>query len=133
MKLLKRIARGLIAVPLTLVGVVIFYEALGMCVNHLATARQTKQLVAALKEEVSDIELLDIHSETGNTSGTGNHVDCLSVITFLTEMPQSDLENKMYRHYDYDEWMCYLAKNEDGTYRFRLNTAAPFAGNLEGH
>ena len=133
MKKLKRIAKVIISLPLILIGIVILYEVFGMCVNHLATARQTKKLVAALKEEVSDIELLDIHSETGNTSGTGNHVDCLSLITFSTKMPQSELENKMYKHYDYDEWMCYLAKNEDGSYRFRLNTSAPFAGNIEGH
>ncbi len=133
MKTLKRIALILVSVPLILIGILILYELFGMCVNHLATARQTKQLVATLKEEVPDIELTDVHSETGNTSGTGNHVDCLSLITFSTEMPQSELEDKIYQHYEYDEWMCYLAKNEDGFYRFRLNTSAPFAGNIEGH
>lgn len=133
MKTLKRIALILVSLPLILIGILILYELFGMCVNHLATARQTRQLVATLKEEVPDIELTDVHSETGNTSGTGNHVDCLTLITFSTEMPQSELEDKIYQHYEYDEWMCYLAKNEDGSYRFRLNTSAPFAGNIEGH
>lgn len=133
MKLIKRIAKIILSVPLILIGVLILYELFGMCVNHLATARQTKQLVAVLKEEVPDIELIDVHSETGNTSGTGNHVDCLSLITFSTEMQQSDLEEKLYQHYEYDEWMCFLWQNEDGNYVFRLNTSAPFAGNIEGH
>lgn len=133
MKLLKRIAKIILAVPLILIGIFILYELFGLCVNHFTTARQTKQLVATLEEEVPDIELIDVHSETGNTSGTGNHVDCLSLITFSTEMQQSDLEEKLYQHYEYDEWMCYLSQNEDGNYVFRLNTSAPFAGNIEGH
>lgn len=133
MKLLKKIALSILSVPLILIGILILYEVFGMCVNHLATARQTKRLVATLKEEVPDIELTDVHSETGNTSGTGNHVDCLTVITFSTEMSQSDLEKKLYQHYKYDEWMCYLSRTENGNYVFRLNTAAPFAGNIEGH
>ena len=133
MKLLKRIALIILSVPLILIGILILYELFGMCVNHLATARQTKQLVAVLKEEVPDIELIDVHSEIGNTSGTGNHVDCLSLITFSTEMQQPDLEEKLYQHYEYDEWMCFLSQSEDGDYVFRLNTSAPFAGNIEGH
>ena len=133
MKLLKRIALIILSVPLILIGILILYELFGMCVNHLATARQTKQLVAVLKEEVPDIELIDVHSETGNTSGTGNHVDCLSLITFSTERQQPDLEEKLYQHYEYDEWMCFLSQSEDGDYVFRLNTSAPFAGNIEGH
>ncbi len=133
MKLIKRIAKIILSVPLILIGVLILYELFGMCVNHLATARQTKQLVAVLKEEVPDIELIDVYSETGNMSGTGNHVDCLSLITFSTEMQQSDLEEKLYQHYEYDEWMCFLSQSEDGNYVFRLNTSAPFVGNIEGH
>ncbi len=132
-KQLKRIVQIILLVPLILIGILILYELFGMCVNHLTTARQTKQLVTVLEEEVPDIELIDVHSETGNTSGTGNHVDCLTLITFSTEMQQSELEEKLYRHYEYDEWMCYLAQIENGDYLFRLNTSAPFAGNIEGH
>lgn len=133
MKHLKRIALACVLAPLILIGILIFYEVLGMCVNHLATARQTKQLVADLKAEVPDIELIEVHSETGNTSGTGNHVDCLSSITFSTQMRQSDLEDKLFQHYQYDEWTCHLSQTDDGCYLFYLNTAAPFADNIEGH
>lgn len=133
MKLLKTLAKILISVPLVLIGLLIAYEALGFCVNHIATGRQTKQLVATLEAEVPDIEIIDIHSETGNTGPTGNHVDCLSVVTFSTGMEQSDLEDRLYRHYEYDMWTCYLSPTEDGNYLFRLNTSAPFVDNIEGH
>lgn len=133
MKLLKRLAQILVSVPLILIGLLILYEVFGFCVNHIATQRQTKQLVATLEAEVPDIEIIDIHSETGNTGPTGNHVDCLSVVTFSTEMRQPDLEDRLYRHYDYDMWMCYLTQTEDGNYLFRLNTSAPFVDNIEGH
>ena len=133
MKQLKRIAWGLVWAPLLLIGALILYEAVGMGVNHLATEKQTKQLIADLKTEVPDIELIDVHSETGNTSGTGNHVDCLSSVTFSTKMQRSDLEAKLYRRYPYDAWACYLSQTEDGYYLFYLNTSAPFADNIEGH
>ncbi len=133
MKYLKRIALVLISLPLVLTGIFIFYEVFGMCANHLATQRQTRQLVAVLETEVPDIEFIDIHSETGNTSGTGNHVDCLSSVIFSTGMRQSDLEDELFQHYAYDEWSCFLKQTEDGCYRFYLNTSAPFADNIEGH
>ena len=133
MKLLKRIALAFVLVPLILIGIIIGYEVVGMCVNHLATARQTKQLVADLKTEVPDIEVIDVHSETGNTSGTGNHVDCLSAVIFSTEMQQSDLESRLFQHYDQEAGNCSLLQTEDGYYRVSLNTSAPFADNIEGH
>ncbi len=133
MKRLKRIALAVVSLPLVLAGLLILYEALGMGVNHLATRRQTKQLIANLKAEVPDIELIDVYSETGNTSGTGNHVDCLSSVTFSTKMQRTDLENKLFQHYPYDERGCFLSQTEDGAYLFYLNTSAPFADNIEGH
>lgn len=133
MKQLKRAALAVVSVPLILTGILILYEVFGMCANHLATKRQTKQLVADLKTEVPDIEFIEIHSETGNTSGTGNHVDCLSAVTFSTKMQQSELEDKLFQHYSYDERECFLSPKEDGSYLFYLNTSAPFADNIEGH
>lgn len=132
-KHLKRIALVLLSVPLILAGIFVFYEAAGMCVNHLATERQTKQVITRLKTEMPDIELIDIHSETGNTSGTGNHVDCLTSVTFSTKIRQSDLEDKLFQYYNYNEWSCFLSQTEEGYYCFYLNTSAPFADNIEGH
>ena len=133
LKHLKRIALVFVSAPLLPIGLLILYEVFGMCVNHLATRRQTQQLMAELQTEVSDIEFIDIYSETGNTSGTGNHVDCLSSVTFSTLMPLAELEDRLYRHYSYNEWSCYLSQTEEGYYRFYLNTSAPFADNIEGH
>ena len=133
MKWFKRIALAIVLAPLILIGIFLLYEMFGMGVNHLATRRQTKQLVAVLEAEVPDIEVTDIYSETGNTSGTGNHVDCLSSVTFSTEMSQSELEKKLFQHYTYNEWSCFMPQTEDGQYRFYLNTSAPFVGNIEGH
>lgn len=133
LKWLKRTGIVLVSLPLILIGILILYEVFGMCVNHFATARQTKRLVADLTAEVPDIEITDIHSETGNTGPTGNHVDCLSVVTFSTQIQQAELEKRLYRHYTYNEWSCFLTQTEDGNYRFYLNTSAPFTDNIEGH
>lgn len=133
LKHLKKIALAIIALPLLLTGILFLYEIFGMCVNHLATKSQTKRLTAVLEAEVPDVVLLEIYSETGNTSGTGNHVDCLSEVIFSTGMQQADLEKKLYQHYGYDEQGCFLSQTEEGYYRFYLNTSAPFADNIEGH
>ena len=107
------------------------YETFGMCVNHLATKRQTEKLQINLESEIPDIKIVSVYSETGNTSGTGNHVDCLSTITFSTGMQKSEIESSMSKYYEFDDW--YLDKTNTGQYLFYLNTAAPFEDNIEGH
>jgi len=104
-----------------------------MCVNHIATKQQTDMLQANLEKQIPDIEIVGVYSETGNTSGTGNHVECLSSILFSTEMQESEIKDSMAEYYEFDEWSCYLTKTEDGHYLFYLNMSAPFADNIEGH
>ena len=133
MKWLKRTGLIIICLPFLLIIIFILYEIFGMCINHLATKRQTEQLQTNLENEISDIEIKDIYSETGNTSGTGNHVDCLSSITFSTQMQEAEIKNSMSKHYMFDEWSCFVTKTDDGDYLFYLNTSAPFADNIEGH
>ena len=133
MKWIKRIGRSILLFPIVLLAVFVLYEMFGMCVNHIATRQQTKQLQTNLERAIPDIEIIDVYSETGNTSGTGNHVDCLSSITFATEMRESEIVSRMSEYYKYDEWSCFVKKTEDGDYLFYLNTSAPFADNLEGH
>lgn len=111
----------------------ILYEIFGMCINHMTTKTQTDKLQKNLKTEISDIKMIDVYSETGNTSGTGNHVDCLSSITFSTEMQEAEIKNRMSKYYQFNEDSCYVIKTEDGNYLFYLNTTAPFADNIEGH
>ncbi|MDE7325434.1 MAG: hypothetical protein K2N63_04000 [Lachnospiraceae bacterium] len=133
MKWLKRIGLGILFLPFMLIVIFVLYEVFGMCVNHIATNRQTEQLQAHLESEISDLQIINICSKTGNTAGTGNHVDCLSSVTFSTQMPTSEIKDKMSEYYTFDEWSCYVAQTENGTYLFYLNTSAPFPNNIEGH
>lgn len=134
MKWLKRTGLALLLLPVVLAAVLILYELFGMCVNHAATRRQTDTLKAHLQQELSDMEIKEVYSETGNTSGTGNHVDCLSTVLFSTAVPEEEVKSRLSQYYDFsDEWHCYLQKTSDTEYLFYLNTAAPFADNIEGH
>lgn len=133
MKWLKRFVVVILSLPITLVIVWGMYEIFGMCINHIATKEQTNTLRMNLENEISDIEIIGVYSETGNTSGTGNHVDCLSSIMFSTKMQEMEIEDCLSEYYVFDEWSCYVNKTEDGYYTIYINTSAPFADNIEGH
>lgn len=132
MKLLKRTGLIILFLPVILITIFILYEIFGMCINHFATKKQTDRLRIHLENEIPDIRIINVYSETGNTSGTGNHVDCLSSVTFSTQMQESEIKNRMSEYYEFDAWSCYIAQTEDGDYLFFLNTSAPFADNIEG-
>ncbi len=131
MKHLKRTFIVILLLPLILIFAYIIFEIFGMCVNHISTADQTNKLQNFLEDNITDIELLEIHSETGNTSGTGNHVDCLSEITFSTEMQIDEINDILSEIYDNDDFI--LNKDENGNYKLKLCTFAPFWDNIEGH
>ncbi len=133
MKLLKRAGAVLLSLPVLLLAFFVFYEVFGMCVNHMSTRQQTDRLLENLEQEIPDLTVLTVHSETGNTSGTGNHVDCLSSVSFSSELQEPEIRSRLSKYYYFDEWSCYVAKTEDGNYLFYLCTSAPFADNLEGH
>lgn len=133
MKWLKRSGTVILSLPIILITIFILYEIFGMCMNHIAVKRQTDRLQVNLASEIPDIEIVSVYSETGNTSGTGNHVDCLSIITFSTEMKESEIKSNMSVYYEFDGWSCYISKTDEGNYSFYLNTSAQFAGNIEGH
>lgn len=119
--------------PVLLAVIWVLYQIFGMGVNYMATREQTNTLRTNLESEISDIELIDVYSETGNTSGTGNHVDCLSSVIFSTEMEEAEIEDCMSKYYDFDDWSCYVDKTDDGYYKIYINTTAPFADNIAGH
>ncbi len=133
MKWVKRFGIVMLSLPIALVVVWVLYEILGMSINHIAAKEQTNTLRTNLESEFSDIEIISVYSETGNTSGTGNHVDCLSSIIFSTEMQETEIEDCMSKYYVFDEWGCYVDKTDDGYYKIYINTPAPFADNIEGH
>ena len=105
----------------------------GMYMNHRATERQTAGMQRNLEHEIPDIKILNVYSETGNISGTGNHVDCLSVITFSTELQEDEIKRSLSEYYTFDQWSCYLEKLEGEGYLLYFITSAPFANNIEGH
>lgn len=133
MRWLKRIGVAVLLLPIVLPIIFVMYETFGMCINHLATKRQTDKLQTTLESEIPDIKIVSVYSETGNTSGTGNHVDCLTSIIFSTEMQESEIKSSMSKYYEFDGWSCDLDKTNTGEYLFYLNTTAPFEDNIEGH
>lgn len=133
MKQLKRLGILILSLPIMLAAVWGIYEIFGMYRNHMATKEQTNTLQMNLESEISDIEIISVYSETGNTSGTGNHVDCLSSIIFSTEMQETEIEDRMSKYYMFDDGSCYVNKTDDGYYTIYINTPAPFADNIEGH
>ncbi len=133
MKWLKRFGAAVLVLPIILFVIWGVYEVFGMCINHIATRKQTNTLQMNLENEISDIEIVSVYSETGNTSGTGNHVDCLSSIIFSTEMQKTEIEDCMSNYYMFDESSCYVNETDDGYYTIYINASAPFADNIEGH
>ena len=133
MNWVKRFGIVMLFLPIALIVVWVLYEVFGMCINHITTKKQTNTLRMNLESEISDIEIISVYSETGNISGTGNHVDCLSSIIFSTEMQETEIKNCMSEYYVFDEWSCYVNKTDDGYYKIYVNTSAPFADNIEGH
>ncbi|MCH5193933.1 MAG: hypothetical protein J1F11_08235 [Oscillospiraceae bacterium] len=132
MKYLKCIAIGIVSLPFILIGLIIVFNIFGMCVNHISTNMQTRKLEQHLTDTISDIKILDSYSETGNTSGTGNHVDSLSVVTFSSGKSLDEIRNCMAKYYEFNEWYCHITETDTG-FKFYLCTSAPFSDNIEGH
>ncbi len=156
MKIFKKVLKAIIFIPITLIALVITFEIIGMIINHAATVRQTRTLQNTIQKELASVEIIDTYSETGNTSGTGNHVDMLSVVLFKTEDNPGEIEDKLKEYYVFDEWTCFIVsldtvkqKQNEGFYSFAnqmniptpsensyfmyLNQSAPFADNIVGH
>lgn len=133
MKRGKGIGIMIILMPFILIAAVILYEMVGMCVNHAATDRQTNGLQADLTENIPDITILEINSVTGNASGTGNHVECMSTITFSTKMTENEIKEAMSEYFASDNKYCMIKKEEESCYSFYVETSAPFPDNIEGH
>ena len=80
------------------------------------------------EKNIEDVSILDVYSETGNTSGTGNHCECLSQITFETGVKKSSLTDLFCYKYKY-----YELDSDDGSYTVTVIRSAPFIDNIEGH
>lgn len=158
MKKIKYIIRMIVFILLLPVLCIIAFEIFGIIVNHGATVFQKRELKKNLKQEFSDVRIIDDYSETGNTSGTGNHVDMLSVVVFQTNEEFMVVQDRLREIYDLDEWSFWIERIEEleqnhsekgytpsyykhldipedtsHCYLVFLCEAAPFKDNIEGH
>lgn len=127
MKWFKRIILIILLLSILLILALILFEIFGMFANHLTTDRQTKKLTSDLEREISDIEIIRVDSITGN------HVECMSVIAFSTELTKSEIEDLLSKYYTFDDCDCFVEMQENGSYIFHLVRSAPFPDNIEGH
>ena len=117
----------IVSIPFLLIALWIGTEIFGIFANHAATDNQTKNLRNVIEQQIDDAKIIDEYSETGNTSGTGNHVDCLSRITFSSEKNEETVSKTLEENFEY--WDL---KFENGIYIVTLNTSAPFPDKSRG-
>ena len=130
MKSFYKVLLGIFAIPLLLIA----FEIFGMIVNHASTGIQTTRLRHSITDTIPDTEIISVDSQTGNTSGTGNHVDCLTRITFSSDLSLSEVQNKLSSTYEWNDLNCYVEETANrGEYLFFLRKRAPFVDNIEGH
>lgn len=157
MKVLKKVFAAIFCIPAFIVVSFIIFEIFGMIVNHAATGMQTRRLINTVKE-MDGLEIIDTYSETGNTSGTGNHVDMLTILIVRTGEGVLALQECLRDYADMDEWSFYIEEMADvkkahEEYRYLSRVydilkipdedeecfliyyvdSAPFADNIEGH
>ncbi len=132
-KIFKGIGITLLFLPFLAIAGIIIFEIIGMCANHVTTDRQTDKLQTDLTEKIPDIEIVHVSSETGNASGTGNHVECMSTIIFSTEMTEDEIKAALSEYYTSDNQYCTIKKEDGNSYSVYLESAAPFPNNIEGH
>ena len=122
-----KIVIGVLLIP-------IIYELAGIVVNQASTTMQTSKLRKEIAEVIPNTEIISAKSQTGNTTGTGNHVDCLSLVTFSSDLPLSEVQDKLDDTYEWNDLNCYVEETDKtGEYLFFLCKRAPFADNIEGH
>lgn len=130
-KLIGNVAVGIgviLALPLLLIAIFILIEIVGYVANNATTYKQTKELTSYIEKSIEDAGIVDVYSFTGNTTGTGNHVECESVVTFNSDMPEDEVArifDKKYRYHDLEK--------KDGSYVITVIGDAPFRDNIEGH
>ena len=130
-KLIYNVAVGIgviLALPLLLIAIFILIEIVGYVANNATTYKQTKELTSYIEKSIEDAGIVDVYSFTGNTTGTGNHVECESVVTFNSDMPEDEVArifDKKYRYHDLEK--------KDGSYVITVIGDAPFRDNIEGH
>ncbi|MBQ9303503.1 hypothetical protein [Butyrivibrio sp.] len=127
-KIFVGIGITIVSIPVLLLALFVVIEVVGSIANHAATNKQTNELTAYIEKSIEDASIIDMYSFTGNTSGTGNHVECESMITFNSDMSEDDVNNIFEVRYKYHE-----LEKKDGSYVITVYGDAPFPDNIEGH
>ena len=113
------------------------FEVFGYFANHSATDKQTKELQAVIQREIEDVRITDVYSCTGNTTGTSNHVDCLSKISFSSNKDQEYISEILLKNCEKccngREVFDLVLDFENGVYTVTQVSQAPFRDNIEGH
>lgn len=133
--ILKKAGITALCLPVLLVLLFIIWELFGMCVNLISTEIQTNQLYSVIKEELPDAEIIHKYSETGNTSGTGNHVDSLSAVILSADLDKEQILERLRENDDFSSWYnyAYIDETDTGYYIVKVVTSAPFVDNIMGH
>lgn len=127
--ILKKAEITVLCLPVLIVLFFIIWELFGMCINQISTEIQTKQLCGVIEKELPNAEIIHKHSETGNTGGTGNHVDSLSAVTFSADLGKDQILERLSGYYNYP----YIDETDNGYYIVKVVTSAPFWDNIAGH
>lgn len=127
-KIFVGIGIAIVSIPVLLLALFVVIEVVGSIANHAATNKQTNELTAYIEKSIEDASIIDTYSFTGNTSGTGNHVECESMITFNSDMSEDDVNHIFEVRYKYRE-----LEKKDGSYVITVYGDAPFPDNIEGH
>ena len=147
--MLKKIIAAILGIPFLLIFLFVLYEFVGYTVNHRETERQTELLENYILENIDDVDaVIDSAFFTGNTSGTGNHTDMMSVLVIKSDNDKKDIETALKKEYKYIEVISgedfdkdnypysKLKLNEigdtKGIYVVCLIESAPFSDNIEG-
>ena len=127
-KIFVGIGITIVSIPVLLLALFVVIEVVGSIANHAATNKQTNELTAYIEKSIEDASIIDTYSFTGNTSGTGNHVECESMITFNSDMSEDDVNHIFEVRYKYRE-----LEKKDGSYVITVYGDAPFPDSIEGH
>lgn len=127
-KIFVGIGITIVSIPVLLLALFVVIEVVESIANHAATNKQTNELTAYIEKSIEDASIIDTYSFTGNTSGTGNHVECESMITFNSDMSEDDVNHIFEVRYKYRE-----LEKKDGSYVITVYGDAPFPDNIEGH
>lgn len=156
MKALKVTGITFLCIIIAVIALFVGYEVVGIIANEHAADKQEKALVGIL--ESSDADILDSYTFVGNSSGTGNHVDLLTLfivraedISVIEEVLEGAYEetaafpleyfavtplSQVTNSYDpYARFVEEMAMPEDmeNCYLVSYCNSAPFSDNIVGH